>query len=213
MKKIYLIMALACMMMVSCNPDEGGDSMGNIQGHDYVDLGLPSGVKWATCNIGANAPEEYGMYFAWGETSPKNEYTEENSLTTGKIIKEYLFVTSKEQYDAAAVNWGGTWRVPTRLELNELLEKCKWEWTAQNGVNGYKVVGPNGNSIFFPAAGVRQETMHLGNNMIGYYWTCTPGDPGQAPGAAHILKFNEERGYYNDYVQRHIGMPIRPVSL
>lgn len=213
MKKIYLIMALVCMMMVSCNPDEGSDSMGNIQGHDYVDLGLPSGVKWATCNIGANVPEGYGEYFAWGETSPKSEYTEENCTTYGVIIKEYLFVTAKEQYDAAAVNWGGTWRVPTRLELTELLEKCKWEWTAQNGVNGYKVTGLNGNSIFFPAAGVRQETMHLGNNITGYYWTCTPGDSGQAPGAAHILKFNEERGYYNDYVQRHIGMPIRPVSL
>ena len=231
MKRILTIIAVVAIGLVfftSCETSIEENGVGKHKGHEYVDLGLPSGLKWATCNVGANTPEEYGYYFAWGEVEPKTTYdwstyeygTDWNQLTKYCNKSDYGkdgFTDNKTvldpEDDAATANWGGAWRMPTTAEQQELVDNCTWTWTTQNGVNGYKVVGPNGNSIFFPAAGVRQETMHLGNNITGYYWTCTPGDSGQAPGAAHILKFNEERGYYNDYVQRHIGMPIRPVSL
>ena len=131
--------------------------------HEYVDLGLS--VKWATMNIGANAPEEYGDYFAWGETAPKTDYSLSNyKWHNGKVYTKYC--TSSDygtidnktvldlSDDAANVNWGGTWRMPTRAEQDELHDNCIWTWTTQNGVNGYKVTSKtNGKSIFLPAAG------------------------------------------------------------
>ena len=155
MKRVCLFMTLICMMMVSFKPD-GSD--GKHEGHGYVDLGLS--VKWATCNVGATSPEDYGDYFAWGETETKSEYTEENSATYGLSISQlesqgYIDGAGNlnPQYDAAAANWGGDWRMPTVAEMWELINNCTWTWTTQNGVSGYNVEGPNGNSIFLPAAG------------------------------------------------------------
>jgi hypothetical protein len=129
-------------------------------GHEYVDLGLPSGTLWASCNVGATSPEEYGDYFAWGETSTKSDYTISNSITSGLSISELesrgIIDASGNltaAYDAATANWGDKWRMPTLDEIKELVNQCTWEWTTQNGVNGCKVVGPNSNSIFLPAAG------------------------------------------------------------
>ena len=133
----------------------------------YVDLGLS--VKWATCNVGANSPEEYGDYFAWGETKPKDSY----KWSTYKWCngsKDKLTKYCKESYygrvdnktvldlvdDAAHVNLGGAWRMPTKEEIRELKDNCTWTWTTQNGVNGYLVTSKkNDNSIFLPAAGYR----------------------------------------------------------
>ena len=124
-------------------------------GHEYVDLGLPSGLKWATCNIGARAPEASGDYFAWGEIKTKKSFSESGSLTYGK--KKYsIEIAGNSQLDAARANWGGSWRMPTKYECQELIDKCKWELVTVNcvnGVNGYKVTGPNGNNIFLPATG------------------------------------------------------------
>ena len=181
MKRVCLLTALFCMMMVSCKSD-GSD--GKHKGHEYVDLGLS--VKWATCNVGATSPEDYGDYFAWGETETKSEYTEGNSATYGLSISELQsqgYIDSdgnlNPQYDAATANWGGDWRMPTYSEQEELLNNCTWTWTTrnfhgfrslitmnQNGVKGYKVTGPNGNSIFLPAAGDRLESW-LGNAGSG----------------------------------------------
>ena len=148
-------------------------------GHEYVDLGLS--VKWATCNVGANSPEEYGDYFAWGETSTKETYDYDNCPTYGLGYTElqsqgYIDSEGKltPQYDAATANWGGTWRMPTYDELNELRTKCTWTWTTQNGVNGYNVEGPNGNSIFLPAAGYRDGSSLDFAGSCGYYWSSTP---------------------------------------
>ena len=138
-------------------------------GHEYVDLGLS--VKWATCNVGANAPEEYGDYFAWGETQTKSTYdwttykwcngsydTQTKYCTNGSYgTVDNKTVLDKED-DAAAVNWGGAWRMPTDAELTELREQCTWTWTSKGSVNGYQVTGPNGNSIFLPAAGYRNDS-------------------------------------------------------
>ena len=141
-------------------------------GHDYVDLGLS--VKWATCNVGATKPEDFGDYFAWGETEPKSTYDwstykwcngSYKTLTKYCNDKKYghkKFVDNKTQLelsdDAARANWGGSWRMPTKAEITELHEQCTWTWTRQNGMNGYKVTSKkNGNSIFLPAAGSRGE--------------------------------------------------------
>ncbi|MBO4463880.1 MAG: InlB B-repeat-containing protein [Prevotella sp.] len=141
--------------------------------HEFVDLGLPSGLLWATTNIGAKYPEEHGDYYAWGETSPKSEYSwatykyangSENTLTkycndAGYGIVDYKEVLEEED-DAATVNWGKLWRTPTLSETQELISCCSWELTTLNGISGYKVTGANGNSIFLPAGGVMQ-----------YYWS------------------------------------------
>ena len=179
--------------------------------HEYVDLGLS--VKWATCNVGANSPEAYGDYFAWGETETKSEYTEENCPTYGLSISElqsqgyidgagYL----NPQYDAAAANWGGDWRMPTYDELNELISKCNWMWTTQNGVKGYKVTSKtNGNSIFLPVAGYRSGSSLKGAGNYGHYWSSSRSSDG-----AYRLFFNSFGPAVDDN-DRNSGKSVRPV--
>ena len=177
-----------------------------INGHYYVDLGLPSGLKWATCNVGADSPEAYGDYFAWGETSAKEEYTEENSITYDKQMND---ISGNEQYDAATANWGGPWRMPTDEELQELIDNCEWEWTAQNSVNGYKVTSKtNGNSIFLPAAGYRSGSSLDCAGSYGNYWSSSPNESSSI--SACFLGFDSSGyGMLNDY--RHFGTSVRPV--
>ena len=172
-------------------------------GHEYVDLGLS--VKWATCNVGASKPEEYGDYFAWGETSTKEEYTEENSLTYGKKMSD---IAGNAQYDAARANWGGNWRLPTKAERNELTDKCTWKWTTQNGVKGYKVTGPNGNSIFLPAAGNRNGSSLYYAGYYGGYWSSSPS--GSYDYGAYGLDFNSDN-HGMSYNDRGNGQSVRPV--
>ena len=130
---------------------------------EAVDLGLS--VKWAGCNVGADSPEEYGDYFAWGETTTKSDYSSSTSITYGLSISELEsrgIIGADSQlapaYDAATVNWGDDWRMPTLGEIKELIDRCTWEWTSVNGVSGQKVTGPKGNSIFLPAVGFRLGT-------------------------------------------------------
>ena len=122
-------------------------------GHEFVDLGLPTGLKWATCNVGATTPEAGGNVYAWGETTPQEWLSTEYTYNDNPAVLPL-------SADAANVNWGGKWRMPTYEETDELRENCTWTWTTQNGVKGYKVTSKiNGNSIFLPAAG-----------SIGSYW-------------------------------------------
>ena len=179
----------------------------NANGHEYVDLGLPSGLLWATCNVGANTPEEYGDYFAWGETSTKAEYKESTSLTYGKEMDD---ISGDPQYDAATANWGGGWRMPTYDELNELRTQCVWTRTTQNGIKGYKVTSnTTGNSIFLPVAGYKLQTWCTDGGSAGYYWSSTPNEWNS--GSAWGLL----TGYSNDIkveiVGRPDGLSIRPV--
>ena len=179
---------------------------GTENGHDYVDLGLPSGLKWATCNVGASSPEEYGDYFAWGETTTKSEYTEENSLTYGKQMND---ISGNLQYDAATANWGGSWRMPTKAEMQELLDNCTWTWTTQEGVNGYKVTSKvNSNYIFLPAAGGRYGSSLILAGSIGYYWSSTPSDYDDYD--AYYLYFDSS-GHSMGYNTRGDGRSVRPV--
>ncbi len=154
-------------------------------GHEYVDLGLPSGTLWATCNVGASSPEDYGDYFAWGETEPKDNYDwstykwcdgSESTLTKYCNISSFGMVDNKTDLlpedDAAYVNWGPEWRMPTEEQQDELHRRCNWTWTMQNGVDGRLVTGPNGNSIFLPAAGSYWDsTFHEVGS--GIYWSRT----------------------------------------
>ena len=173
--------------------------------YEYVDLGLPSGLKWATHNIGATTPEEYGNYYAWGEVLPKDEYTENNSLTYKKEMSDI----SGTGYDAATVNWGGDWRMPTSTEMQELIDNCTWTWVIQNGVNGYKVASKvNSNSIFLPAAGYRNGASHINANHSGVCFSSTPY--GNDLKYARTLDFFD--GSYNvSFSNRYDGLSIRPV--
>ncbi len=152
---------------------------------EYVDLGLS--VKWATCNVGATTPEDYGDYFAWGETSPKTTYNwstykycngDEYSMTKYCTKSSYGTVDNKTTLeladDAAHVNWGGKWRMPTEAEQDELrnTSNCTWTWTTQNGVTGYKVTSKkNGNYIFLPVAGFRYSDYLNHAGSYGTYWS------------------------------------------
>lgn len=127
-------------------------------------------MKWATCNIGAYKPEDCGYYFAWGEISIKQSYTIENSVTFHNKIKNF---SGNVQSDAARFNWKGDWRMPTSYELYELMHYCKWIWKKQNGRNGYKIIGKNGNSIFLPTT-CRKESNYKKHIKKANYWTSSP---------------------------------------
>ena len=192
---------------------------GIINGHEYVDLGLPSGLKWATCNVGADSPEGYGNYYAWGETTTKSTYTEDNSLTYGLSISQlqsqgYIDGSGNltPSHDAATANWGGSWRMPTKAELEELLDECTWTWTTQNGVNGHKVTGPNGNHIFLPAAGDRYGSSLIGDGDDGRYWSSTPRDFNYDYRFAYYLAFFYGGEYVSWDSRRLNGLPVRPIS-
>ena len=183
-----------------------GSKSGTINGHEYVDLGLPSGLKWATCNVGASSPEEYGDYYAWGEIETKGGYYESNSKTDGKSMSD---ISGKSKYDVARSKCGGSWRLPTKKELEELVSKCKWEWTTINGKKGYKVTGPNGNSIFLPAAHYRGELSYMHDEESGWYWSSTPY--GSSDGSAYILSFGRWSGHDVYWQGRECGLSVRPV--
>ena len=180
-------------------------SDGMINGHQYVDLGLSSGLKWATCNIGADSPEDYGNYYAWGETETKAEYTEDNSVTFGQQLND---ISGNAQYDAAAANWGGSWRMPTRDEIRELIYNCSWTPETQNGVDGFKVTGGNGNYIFIPASGYRDGSSSY---IYGecYYWSSTPHQ--YSSDYSYIL-YSDYEYQSEDMNYRYRGLTIRPVS-
>ncbi len=182
--------------------EENVDGEGYINGYKYVDLGLPSGLKWAACNVGASSPEEYGDYFAWGETTPKSTYTESNSATYNKEVGE---ISGNPEYDAASANWGGTWRIPSQIEMQELIDNCTWTWTTKNGIQGSLVSGPNGNSIFLPAAGYHGSSLNF-RGSDGCYWSSTPSG---SQGA--YLYFRMDSPRITD-IMRSYGQSIRAVS-
>ena len=176
-----------------------------INGHEYVDLGLPSGLKWATCNVGANSPEEYGDYYAWGETETKDEYTEENSCTYGVKMND---ISGDPKYDVARKKWGDNWRMPTYYEMEELIDLCFWEWKTKNGINGYKVTGWNHNSIFLPAEGVRCESSLDGDGNTGFYWSAKPFENNNR-GAYYLLFCSGIKDMLP--TDRIKGLSVRPV--
>ena len=181
----------------------GAEEHQGISTSKKVDLGLS--VCWAGWNVGASAPEEYGRYYAWGETTTKSSYTLDNSSTYGKSMGS---IAGNSTYDVARAQWGGTWRLPTKAEFDELCNRCTWTWTTYKGVEGYKVTGPNDNSIFLPAAGWFGSSLY-GRGSNGYYWSASPDESGSS--SAYYLRFYS--GYYfTSWDGRDYGYSVRPVS-
>ena len=181
-----------------------------------VDLGLS--VYWSTCNLGASKPEEYGDYYAWGETEIKEDYSwstyKFGTSVSGPFSKyntmpSFGAVDLDPEDDAAHVILGGKWRMPTDAERTELIEKCTWTWTTQNGVNGRLVTGPNGNSIFLPAAGAREGTNLYYVGSDGLYWSSSLWYAGA--GDAQYVRFNSGSVYWLNS-GRCCGLSVRPVS-
>ena len=185
-----------------------------INGHEYVDLGLS--VKWATCNIGAENPEDFGDYFAWGETKPKKKYSES---TYEHCIKKFLsceYIDIGEdiagtKFDAARANWGDSWRLPTKSELDELKNKCVWTWTTQGDHGGYEVTGLNGNSIFLPAAGTRDGESVFNVGVLGSFWSAN-SNKNKRKYACNICIGKGSSSWVYEKSWRSIGENIRPVS-
>ena len=163
-----------------------------LNGHSYVDLGLS--VKWATCNVGASSPEDYGDYFSWGKISPRSSFDE-------------------AKWDDEA-NWGSSWRLPTKEEFQELIDNCEWTWTTLKGKAGYKVVSKkNGNSIFLPAAGRRRGTTTLDYaGECGDYWSPTPDEDGSSH-AYYLGFYSSFHDMYSNYhIHPYLRRTLRPVS-
>lgn len=193
-------------------PEEAGEA---------IDLGLPSGLKWASCNVGATKPEESGNYYAWGETSIKSIYYPTSYKYYNYIYQKFTKYCTESSYgtvdnkttlepddDVATVKWGDNWRMPTASEIYELLYNCTWKWTSLNETNGYRVTGPNGNSIFLPAAGARLNTETKNKNVYGYIWSSSLSS-NYSGDASYLVLINGDKGLYD--CNRYYGIPIRPV--
>ncbi len=192
--------------------------------HGYVDLGLPSGLLWATCNIGADNPEDYGDYFAWGETQPKDTYdwsTYQYCMGSSSTLTRYCRYSSYgyngftdgltillPEDDAARANWGEVWRMPTKEEFEELYNNTTATWTTQNGVNGWLFTASNGNSLFLPAAGCRSNSNLNDAGSYGYYWSSSLHTAW--PECAWLFYFGSG-GYVMGYLNRYYGLSVRPV--
>lgn len=177
-----------------------------------VDLGLS--VKWAGWNVGASRPEEFGGYYAWGELEEKDEYSQSNYQYYDNQYQQYIITLGINicgtKYDVARVNWGGNWRMPTTAEFNELVNNCEWTWIDYNGVQGQKVTGPNGNSIFLPAAGVYSNNSVDNIGVQGIYWS---GQWANINSMAACLLF--QNGTPTPFLcpnVRYSGCTVRPVS-
>lgn len=194
---------------------------GTLNGHDYVDLGLPSGTLWATCNVGAESYNQNGSYYVYGETMPKQNYTEDTYkfylkqngkyylkkyCSSLKFATSYDYVDGKDKLDpiddVAHVKWGGDWRIPTVDQLTELINKCKWEKLN----DGVVLTGPNGNSIFLPAAGIKYETKLYKDICKGVYMSNTISSENPYPYCLNINSGEVE----NCYIFK--GYSVRPVN-
>lgn len=187
--------------------------------HKFVDLGLPSGLKWATVNVEALKPEEYGGYYAWGEVTEKDHYiwgssTLENSSLS--VLNGSGYVDSlgdlSPTYDAASVNWGPEWRMPTELEFKELVDYCDWKWVSINGVQGYTVSSKakdNTNSIFLPAGGHVTDKSVKEENESGYYWCSNVSDDWSM--YSTTFNFGSDKKKFGKICMRYHGQSVRPV--
>ena len=245
--KNYLISAVFTLMAIfttlsfsACGgttPKQNESNGSDNDSHEYVDLGLPSGLLWATCNVGASEPEECGDYFAWGETKPKSDYSwntykwgsDERQLTkycTDSGYGKDGFTDNKTTLDladdAARANWGGQWRMPTKEDFEELINNTSSKWISDAkwispriGGSGYVFTASNGNYLFLPDAGCRYGKLPGRDGSPGY-WSSSLGT--ECPDGAYYLFFDPDlvhvqgdRCRINENDCRLIGRPVRPV--
>lgn len=220
------VMVLFCVGLGSCGNDDSEDVVatpGTIPAkdtHEYVDLGLSDGTLWATMNVGASSPEEYGDYFAWGETQPKvtysfstyiwcdgawNKMTKYNTESNNGTVDGLTELLPED--DAAYVNWGPNWRMPSLKQFKNLIVGCNWQWTQLNGVYGQQGKSKtNGNTIFFPAAGYRTDASLSRQGEYGHVWSRTLN---YSDGAYNLLPGIS--GVDWDSNRRDLGQSVRPV--
>lgn len=215
----YFLLSLVLYVLTACAQSEES-------GHEFVDLGLSSGTLWATCNIGADSVTGLGQYFAWGEVKTKQVYAwstykwsvKGDSVMTkycsstycGKVDLKYVLLPTD---DVATVLWGSEWCMPTFSDLDELQRDCQWSWQNNykgSGVNGCLVVGPNGNSLFFPAAGKFDDDETEDVNVECNYWTSSVLYTYNE--AANVLNLRFE-GSLTDALERCEGCSVRPVKM
>lgn len=210
-KKLYtltLVLVTLTAKAQSC-PDDNHPHM--------IDLGLPSGTKWACCNVGATKPEEYGDYYTWGETEEKSvynwstcKYWTDNNGDGFPDDHEFTYLgidIAGTGYDVAHVKWGGSWVMPSHDQQVDLLDNCTYTWTSINGVKGGLFTGPNGSTIFLPVAGYRWEDELRFAGSYGYYWSST-----QSPyesSYAYFMSFHSDEAYWA--YRRGFGQSVRPV--
>ena len=223
MKKIFHLFALTALLMM------GGRSLAQNK-HEYVDLGLPSGTLWATCNVGANAPWEYGDYFAWGETKTKNTYNESTYKHCKGNDHRQTKYCNKSDYgnngftdkltvlkagdDVATAKWGSKWCMPTKEQWEELRQCTIRQWTTMSGVNGLLFIAPNGQMLFLPAADCRlHDKLYSDVGNDGSYWSSSLDTDQLGPSCAWYLFFNSSPTYDGtfDTRSRYMGLSIRPV--
>lgn len=189
-----------------------------INGHEFIDLGLPSGIKWATCNIGASRPEEFGQFFAWGEVDTKEEFDlgayKFWTAGTGKGFNHFDKYNKAgdallPEDDAASNLMGKEWHIPSVADFKELAELCIWTWTSRDGVFGYEVNGPNSNTLFLPAAGSRMGSKFLRQNEEGEYWASSLTSATTV--LANLIQLRPDYVIMH-YTSREYGLPIRAVA-
>lgn len=217
--------------LVACGDDDnnengkggtGGGETGKLKAYakcpdgnhpHLIDLGLPSGTKWACCNVGASKPEARGGYYAWGETEEKSVYNRDTYLYVyGSDWSDCVYIgteISGTKYDVAHVKWGAPWRMPTLTEIRELMSNCTREWTQLNGVDGIRVTGSNGNSVFLPAAGSRWGESLDFDGSRGHYWSGTLYS--NTGISAHDLYF-DLGDWAGGCDVRYNGLSVRPVA-
>lgn len=203
------------------NPKPSTTNPINVQ-NDSVDLGLSSGILWATCNIGASSPSEIGEYFAWGEKETKDAYGWETyELCHGSYNSIFKYTEDdrksilEPQDDVANSELGGEWRIPTKEDMEELVEECEWKWSNQNGRLGWMVIGPNNNYIFLPASGAASSYIIAGVNELGRYWTATRDKSNYS---AYNLRFKDvtdtivvvdDTRFYGRTIRPVLGQPVK----
>lgn len=230
-----LILMAAVVFAAGCAPEtdptnqggnNNGENGGNTETHEYVDLGLPSGTLWATCNVGATTPEDYGDFYAWGETTPKTTYdwntykycNDGNPYQLTKYCTKYNcgyngftdnLITLWPTDDAATANWGNGWCMPTSEQWDELYQNTSQTWTTLNSANGRLFIASNGNSLFLPAAGLLYGDELIGTGNTGLYWSSSLTNPSYSAWSFYYYSDSDSYGRY-DY-PRYNGQSIRPV--
>lgn len=225
----FIILMSVVVFVVGCKTNQRSvaNDKNTFNGHAYVDLGLPSGTLWATCNVGAKNPHDYGDYFAWGETVPKANYSNSTyKFSKAKIHGGYTkysyrvedgyngyvdkLTTLEPKDDAATVNWGSGWRMPTKEECEELLRHTTKKFETIHGVKGTRFTGPNGQSVFLPATGnrVNEKLLHDGNE--GSYWSSSLYTVVSAAWLFYCDCGSEDCDMF-DFGIRETGRAVRPV--
>ena len=228
-KNIISTVLFVCVANVSVSAQDVEQNSQNSCPDDkhphLIDLGLPSGTKWACCNVGAETPEAFGNYYSWGETEEKNSYSPKSyqyctGVDTdgdGWYDEDVQYLESEQDFgdtisgthDVAHVKWGESWQIPTLQQFRELLDNCSSEWTSVNDVEGRRFTGPNGASIFLPAAGNRNGASRVQVGSSGNYWSSTWGTSDTS--RASELTFDS--GYKNTHTAyRYNGRSVRPIG-